>query len=212
MGIIGPFPVLYEDCDNNGVVLHGNKFMKPLPTSQKQADVLRVMKRLIAQHTFPIKFLYVQSHTDDTKKLRDCSTKERMNIIVDHLAKSALTSAHTSSMYFNGIYPNEDFTVTMRGIKTTGPVMKALEEHWGRNEAKRFFDYKHIVSANNFDLIWWDGLGRAMASYPKMFRVFISKQVSGWCGSNSKQSLWDTTISNMCPNCGSARKTSKHLT
>jgi hypothetical protein len=42
MGIIGPFPVLYEDCDNNGVVLHGNKFMKPLPTTttQKQADTI----------------------------------------------------------------------------------------------------------------------------------------------------------------------------
>jgi hypothetical protein len=51
-----------------------------------------------------------------------------------------------------------------------------------------------------------------MASYDKMFRIFVSKQVSGWCGSNSKQSLWDATISNMCPNCGIARKTSKHLT
>jgi hypothetical protein len=51
-----------------------------------------------------------------------------------------------------------------------------------------------------------------MASYPKMFRIFVSKQVSGWCGSNSKQSLWDSTISNMCPNCGIARETSKHLT
>ena len=48
IGIIGPFPVLNEDCDNNGVVLHGNSFSKPLPASQTQADVLRVMKRLIS--------------------------------------------------------------------------------------------------------------------------------------------------------------------
>jgi hypothetical protein len=51
-----------------------------------------------------------------------------------------------------------------------------------------------------------------MASYPKMFRIFIMKQVSGWCGSNSKHSLWDTSISNICPNCGLVRETSKHLT
>ena len=51
-----------------------------------------------------------------------------------------------------------------------------------------------------------------MASYLKIFQIFVPKQVSGWCGSNSKQSLWDTTISNMCPNCGIARETSKHLT
>ncbi len=48
IGIIGPFPVLNEDCDNNGVVLHGNSFSNPLPASQTQADVLRVMKRLIS--------------------------------------------------------------------------------------------------------------------------------------------------------------------
>ncbi len=45
-----------------------------------------------------------------------------------------------------------------------------------------------------------------------MFQVFVTKHVSGWCGSNSKCSLWDTSISNVCPNCGLAHKTSKHLT
>jgi len=27
LGMIGPFPVLNEDCDNNGVVLHGNSYL-----------------------------------------------------------------------------------------------------------------------------------------------------------------------------------------
>ena len=52
----------------------------------------------------------------------------------------------------------------------------------------------------------------AMASYPKMFCIFVRKQVSGWCGSSSKQSLWDTSISNVCPNCGLSSDTWKHLT
>jgi hypothetical protein len=39
-GQMGPFPILTEDCDNNGVVLHGNNFSRPLSASQKQADVL----------------------------------------------------------------------------------------------------------------------------------------------------------------------------
>ena len=100
----------------------------------------------------------------------------------------------------------------MRGTKTTGLIHDAMERHWGRTKAQRFFHYKNIVYAHDFDLIWWDGVGKTMASYPKMFWIFVSKQVSGWCRSNSKQSLWDTTISNMCPNCGIARETSKHLT
>jgi hypothetical protein len=51
-----------------------------------------------------------------------------------------------------------------------------------------------------------------MASYPKMFRIFISKQVSGWCGSNNKLSLWDSNVDNTCLNWGMVNKTSKHMT
>jgi hypothetical protein len=53
---------------------------------------------------------------------------------------------------------------------------------------------------------------KVMASYPRMFQIFIMKQVSGWCGSNNKRSLWDTSISNICPNCGLVREPSKHMT
>jgi len=58
-----------------------------------------------------------------------------------------------------------------------------LKRHWGRTEAQCFFHFKNIVCSQNFDLIWWDGVGKAMASYPKMFWIFVFKQVSGWCGS-----------------------------
>ncbi len=51
-----------------------------------------------------------------------------------------------------------------------------------------------------------------MNSYPKMFWIFVAKQVSGWCGSNSKQSLWDTSINNICPNCRVTNEASKHMT
>ncbi len=103
--------------------------------------------------------------------------------------------------------------ISVDGQQITGPIKPSLETHWGRREAKQFFDFKHILHPSDFDPIWWEGMRNAIESYPKMFRIFITKQILGWCGSNSKQSLWDTTISNECPNCGLASKTSKkHLT
>jgi hypothetical protein len=147
VGIFGPFPVLSEDCDNNGVVLHGNSFSKPLPTSQTQADVLRVMKKLITRQVFTIKFVYVRSHTDKLKSLSECTQTELMNIIVDDLAQRTLRGTLSSGEFFDGIYPNEDFVITMRGAKITGPIRDALEQHWGRTEAKRFFDY-NIISTS----------------------------------------------------------------
>jgi hypothetical protein len=65
-----------------------------------------------------------------------------------------------------------------------------------------FFHAKKISLSAHFDSIWWLGYKRAIADYPKAFRSFITKQVSGWCGCNSKLSLWEENIINKCPQCG----------
>ncbi len=211
-GRMGPCPLTIEDCDNDGVVKHGNTPFRPLLSTQSNADILRIMKHMILDHPFHLKFLYVASHSDNNKRWKECSLKERINIKVDHLAKKALLATHASNQYFNGAFPLEDFQVHTDGRKLTGPTKTSLEEHWGRAKAKRFFDVKGIVWSSEFNAIWWAGLHRAIASYPQMFRIFISKQVSGWCGSNSKLSLWDSNVDNICPNCGIINETSKHMT
>jgi hypothetical protein len=66
-GKMGPYQIIREDCDNTGIVLHGNSPFCPLSDTQTQADVLRVMKQLIARQPFVIKFLYIASHSNDKK-------------------------------------------------------------------------------------------------------------------------------------------------
>jgi hypothetical protein len=56
------------------------------------------------------------------------------------------------------------------------------------------------------EIIWWYGMDIATSSFPKMYKIFVSKQVLGWCGTNSKVSLWDSSIPNTCPNCGIAKE------
>ncbi len=62
------------------------------------------------------------------------------------------------------------------------------------------------------DSIWWAGYNRPISKYPKTFCSFITKQVSGWCGCNSKWSLWEDNIINKCPQCRLEHENSKHLT
>jgi hypothetical protein len=169
------------------------------------------MKCLIAHQPFAVCFLYVASHSDNIQEWSECTIKEQINIKVDKLAKKALIHAHLCSPYFDGNFPLEDFTI-FTNWKVTGPAKLSLKEYWGSAEAKQFFDAKYIVHALDFDSIWWIGMGLVIESYPKMFHVFVTKQISGWCGFNSKISLWDTSISNVCPNCGMVKETSKHMT
>ena len=68
-GYNGMIPRVGVDCDNNGVVSHGNTPQIPLSTNQTQADFLHVFKNLVSNQSFTIKYEYVQSHADDSKKL-----------------------------------------------------------------------------------------------------------------------------------------------
>jgi hypothetical protein len=72
----GTIPLVCVDCDNNGVVSHGNAPLQALPTNQSQADVLCPFKHLVSIQKFQVKFKYVQSHANDTKKWKDCTLKE----------------------------------------------------------------------------------------------------------------------------------------
>ncbi len=120
---MGPYPIMTEDCNNNGVILHGNSPYRPLSGTLTQADVLCMMKPLITRQPFIIKFRYVASHSDERKDWASCTIKERLNINVDHFAKQALLRAHSCNEYFDGCFPAEDFPVYTSGHKVTGPTM-----------------------------------------------------------------------------------------
>jgi hypothetical protein len=100
----------------------------------------------------------------------------------------------------------------MGGKKITGSPRAELEEFLGQSTAKKFFHEKKKVTAAHFDSIWWDGYKKAMAGYPKTFRTFVTKQVSGRCGCNLKLLLWEENVDSKCPQCGCEHENSKHPT
>jgi hypothetical protein len=158
----GAIPPAVVDCDNNGVIIHGNNSIRPLPSNQSQAGLLRTFKNLVSSQTFQVQYKYVASHADNRKKWRDCSMKERINIKVDRLAKKALKAGHCTGQYIKSSFLNEQIWITLGGRNAIGPLQAELEEFWGQSTAKRFFHKKGIVSSSHFDSIWWSGYSRAI--------------------------------------------------
>jgi len=62
------------------------------------------------------------------------------------------------------------------------------------------------------NLVWWDGMERVMRYYSKMFHVFVTKQVSGFAGSNHKLARWNDDVQDVCRNCGLSGESTKHMT
>jgi hypothetical protein len=146
------------------------------------ANFLRVLKRCIVRQPFALNFFHDASHADDTKPWRLCTLKERINIKVDQLAKCAKKApicVHATDQYCDGCFPLEDFQIFIGNVKVTGPVKPSLDNHWGKLTAKCFLDCKGIIPLLEFKAVWWSGIKKAMSSYPKMFCIFVSKQVSG---------------------------------
>jgi hypothetical protein len=46
------------------------------------------------------------------------------------------------------------------------------------------------VRTEDFHLVWWDGLQKAMNRYPKMYRVWLTKHMSEFCGNNVQRYYW----------------------
>jgi hypothetical protein len=131
---------------------------------------------------------------------------------VDSLAKKSPKAAHCTGECIESAFPNEQIWISMGGKKVTGSLRTKLEEFWGQSTTKQFLHKKGIVSSAHFDSVWWLGYEQAISKHPKPFCIFITKQVSRWCGCNSKLLLWEVNIINKCPQCGCNHKTSKHLT
>ncbi len=64
----------------------------------------------------------------------------------------------------------------------------------------------------DFHLVWWDGLRATMSGYPKMYRVWLTKHVSKFCGRNIQQFYWSKDLhSPKCDSCGVQDEYTMHI-
>ncbi len=78
----------------------------------------------------------------------------------------------------------------LSGKRASGSPQQALAADWGYWAALELYDAKDIIWREDFHLVWWEGLGATMPSYPKMYRVWLTKHVSDFCGNNVQQYYW----------------------
>ena len=51
-----------------------------------------------------------------------------------------------------------------------------------------------------------------MHAHPKMFRVYVTKNTSHFCGTNRHLSRIDPSVENVCPSCGCDDEPASHIT
>ena len=215
-GHVPPYLPVTIDCDNKGVVSHGNTARRALRDKQPQADALRCFKRYITDNetTSKLEVIYrwVAAHQDDSRKWADLSLVEQINVTVDRLAKVALLAGVETEEFIDNDFPFESLRLIVDGTKATGSLQAAVVEDVGRRRARNWYHARKIIHRAHFNLVWWQGVGRSMLSFPQMFRVFVTKQTSSFCGTNRQLSRINPSVKNVCPSCGCRNESARHIT
>lgn len=199
-------------CDNLGVVNHAQHPHRPLHEKQAQSDVLTVFLQNLHRTRIQWEYHHVYGHLDDTTSFHSLTIPQQLNVITDCMAKEAIREAKRMNKYCLPLYPNENIRVSIGGRKATSSFRTALYRSWGYQQAKALFHTKGIICSKHFHLVYWDGVHQVMHAMPQMYKVWVTKHVSGFCGTNKQLSRMDNSIANKCRCCGRRNEDKLHIT
>jgi hypothetical protein len=132
------------------------------------------------------------------------------------LAKHAVTSAMTEGSYNRPtqLLPNEDVVVVIWGNKITNNISHTIRFQASKEAARKYWGNKkkNPWSNKHFDKVDWEHLDLALKNKPHMYKIWRSKQNSGFCGTRVKVGLYLGTAlpAKRCPSCG-RRETADHF-
>ena len=204
-----PVPIY---CDNKGVLNHGSDAEKELKEKQVQFDVLHVMKRLVTESLVEPRFKWVKGHSVEKKGIKNYTYPEIMNDLADELAGFILQRSIDTQNFIQNEFPFAKLRVMAGGKKLSGNLRREIDNRKGESTTQKYFAKKGMVRDEDFSLIWWDGMEQLMRAYPKMYRVWLTKHVSGCCGTNKQMSYWKRDWSALCPSCCAVVESAQHIT
>jgi len=124
------------------------------------------------------------------------------------LAKQVVTLAMTQGYHDRPtqLLPKEDIAVVIWGNKITDDVSSPIRFHASKEVARQYLGNrkKNPWPNEQFDEVDWEHLELAMKSKPDMYKIWRSKQNSGFCGTRVQVGRYSGIPGQdeRCPSCG----------
>jgi hypothetical protein len=114
--------------------------------------------------------------------------------------------------FISSIFPVKKVCIEITGERVTGPPKNAIRELWGEQVAQVLYDRWGVVSKENFPFVYWEGMESVLKLLPEIFRVWVTKHVSHFQGTNQQLSRIDKSVQNVCPSCKCHDKSTSYIT
>ena len=201
---------LYTDC--KGVIRQGNNPKRKLKHDQAHADLILTMREMIKLLPIRVRFKYVRGHLDKHIP-RDLLTPiQRLNCDADKLAKRALRRAIRENRFINCVFSHDPVTIEIGGHRIIRSPTDAIYSDTGRRTARAYYARRNKIAEDDFDLVNWDALERAMKYWAVLYRVFYSKHMTGCCGVKHFENIITRgATSAACPCCPDPDETTLHV-
>ena len=218
-------------CDNESSLNEARLRRKRVPTKRKSGDVIRHLRWIKSKLRMTFSYEDVTAHGDDNLPFVQLPLEQQLNCLCDESAKAAVTEAITLGDSLSGsfLFPKEQIAVHVDGWKQTTDVERDVKFTTGRVEARKRLTVSYKVgsevkppplSSSQFDEIDWLALDRALASKGDVYRCWLTKQNSNFCGSRVQVSRYEGNpaaltgsafAADKCPNCDMPGERASHL-
>ncbi len=155
---------------------------------------------------------HMYSHADKYLLEAEMSPAQSVNCRADKLATVALMAAVEANEFISSIFLSEKVCIEIAGERVMGSPKNAITELWGEQVVQVLYDRRGVVSKENFPFVYWEGMERVLKSFPEMFRVWVTKHVSHFQGTNQQLSLIDKSVLNVCPSCKCHDESTSYIT
>ena len=218
-------------CDNEASLDEASRNRKRVQTRRQCGDVIRHLRWLKSRLRMKFTYEDVTAHGDDNVPFEMLPLEQQLNCLCDESAKAAVSEAILLGGSVSGpfLFPQEQIAISVDGWKQTTDVERDDKFTTGRKEARRRLTVPYKVgtevkppslSSSQFDEIDWQALDRALASKGDVYRCWLTKQNSNFCGSRVQVARYEGTYNSLsgstiaadkCPNCGMPSERASHL-
>jgi hypothetical protein len=199
-------------CDNESALNRAAELRRRISTLAHHSDLLRLLRniKLLLSNFFRYKHVY--GHADKTKKQKDLTLEEQLNVFCDHLAKSARwRSIFVERGIRSQTLPKEKAALFLHRVKQTSDISEAMRFHVAKTQAREFYTNELKWMSEQFDEVDWESLNSALNKKKNMYTLWLAKQASTFCGSRLQVSRMTPGADDRCPNCLMPEERSVHL-
>ena len=200
-------------CDNSNSVRHGKGDWCKVPLSIAHADLIRAIRIIKSKLPITMDFEHVYGHQDDLLSFEDLPRLAQLNVQMDSLAKRRLVQLHERSPTPRcpSSLAHEGWQCTINGIKITSNPGKAIHHADFGSKLQAFLVSKKRITRSAFDDIDWEAMATATDLFPPLYRLWVSKHVSGFFGIGTMMFNWKYWEHSQCPCCHYEREDKLHL-